>query len=177
MRTFSVLTSFALPPWSSGANIDETSETFRQQGPSGAGHEIFIWEAIPKGESFENWSKLYAMSAEYPLNGDLENYAHGQVDRFDNACENLAVQFSRTTPDNIKLFVVYCESYKERPDVGEVAVFNMQLHNETLVKNYIHVRVPKFKLDNLSEFPLSENDLLNMVLRVSALQIVGESSD
>ncbi|MEM7279295.1 MAG: hypothetical protein AAF385_14350 [Pseudomonadota bacterium] len=177
MQTFSVVTSFALPPWSSEDDLVETSEISRQQGPSSAGHDIFIWETIPKGESFENWSKLYAISAEYPLNGDLENYANVQASRFNDACERSVVQFSRTTPDNVKLFVVHCGSYKARPEIGEIAIINMQLQDETLVKNYFHVRVPKFNLDNAAEFPLGADEILKMFLSVSALRLTGVSSD
>jgi hypothetical protein len=176
-KTFSVTSSFALPPWSSNEDLTKTSEIFREQGKSGAGHELFIWETTPKGDSFEDWTKLYAITAEYPLTGDLEEYANGQISRFAGACEKSAVQFSRTTPNTVKLFVVYCESYKERPDTGEIAFFNMQLRNKTLVKNYFHIRVPKFTLKDLSEFPLSAEDIANSVSRVAALRLLSVTSE
>jgi hypothetical protein len=177
VKTFSVNSSFAPPPWSSNEDLIKTSEISREQGKSGSGHELFIWETIPKGESFEDWTKLYAITAEYPLTGDLEKYANGQVNRITGACEKSAVQFSRTTPETVKLFVVYCESYKERPGTGEIAFFNMQLRNKTLVKNYFHIRVPKFQIENFSEFPLSAEDIANSVSRVAALRLLSVTSE
>ena len=177
VKTFSVNSSFALPPWSSNEDLTKTSEIFREQRKNGAGLELFVWETIPKGESFEDWTKLYAITAEYPLTGDLEKYANGQVNRIAGACENSTVQFSRTTPETVKLFVVYCESYKERPDTGEIAFFNMQLRNKTLVKNYFHIRVPKFKIENFSGFPLSAEDIAKNVSRVAALRLLSVTSE
>lgn len=172
MKTYSVVSAFELPPWSAGFDILETSEIFRNEGKAEAGHNFFIWEAIPKGESFEDWTKLFGLTAENPLNGDLERFANGQVNQYQTACDNPAVQFSDTTPNTKKLFVVYCPSYKDRPETGEVAFFNMQLIDNTLVKNYFHVLVPKFDLSDANALPLSSEEMIRILTNIGSLKLI-----
>ena len=67
VRTFSVVTSTAPPPWAGGKNFRNSVEMYRDQIRTQRGTEFFIVEFIPKGESFENWSKLYAIAAEIAI--------------------------------------------------------------------------------------------------------------
>ena len=171
MKTYSVVSVFNLPPWSSETDIEKGSEVFRDEGRAVGGHKLFIWEAIPKGETFQQWTKLYALTAEHSLSGSITNYVENILDRGTRNCSNSATQFSRTTRPTTKLFIFYCESYKDQPNLGEVSFFNVQLINKTLVKNYLHVRVPSFSLEKPSEFPMKSDELLNNIKSVAALRV------
>ncbi len=169
MKTFSVVSKIAPPPWATGRDF---GELFRDEGTTTSGHKFFIWEAIPSGEKFDNWTRLYAITAENPSNGEIDDYVNGQINRFSEACSDVAVQFSETTPPNQKIFIVYCEAYKDRPELGEVAFLNMQLVNQTLVKNYLHIRGPKFQIRNASHAPFPMEQMRDAIYRVGQLKLM-----
>ena len=174
MRTFTVVSQFSLPPWSAHDNIGETSKIFRDQGKSESGNDYFIHEMIPSDESFDAWTRLYAITAETPISGDLQAYANGQVNVYVRHCTNAASHFFPNIPEHAKLFLTFCEGYKNNPTVGEISVFNMQIKNETLVKNYITVRVPAFKLSD-GALPLNDADFQTYVDLVWGLRLIDDS--
>lgn len=176
METFSVISQFNLPPWTTAQNFGESAEIFRDQGEIAKGHDLFIWEAIPKGESFDSWSKLYAITAEYAMTGELEQYVNGQINRSADTCENISHQFFDATPSSAMLFIVICDSYKDQPETGEISILNMQILNKTLVKNYIHIRGPKFSLDKIDEYPAPVDEIERLLKYMNALRLQPKSS-
>ncbi|MEM9999835.1 MAG: hypothetical protein AAF940_03040 [Pseudomonadota bacterium] len=176
MKTFSVVSSFAPPPWANGPDVVAVSELHQNQGTTPTGGIFFIWEAIPKGEKFEDWTTLYAVTAETPLNGDVTAYMNGQINLFSEACTDVAVQISNSTLPNQEIFLIFCESYKDRPELGEVAFFNMQLVNQTLVKNYLHYRRQSFSIQDASEPPFPLEQMRDAIYRVGQLRIVPASN-
>ncbi len=171
LRTFDVVSSFAAPPWVTGPDLVAQAEVFQDQGPTPNGTQKFIFETIRKGEVFEDWGMLYALSAEAGLTGDVQDYVGGQVAAFTDACTRAVPQAIPRAPAGVFLFVVYCAEYKARPGVGEVAFFNMQMKHGTLVKNYLHIRVPAFTLDPLAGLELTREQLVGGVQAVAPLQL------
>ncbi len=171
MKTLNVVSSFAAPPWTTTGDLLTQAEVFQDEVETANGTRKMIFETIRKGESFDNWGMLYAISAESGLDGDLIDYVGGQIQGFAAACETAQPQAVPGTPVGVMLFVIYCTQYNDRPGVGEVAFFNMQMKDGTLVKNYLHIRVPSFTLDPLTGMELSAQQLQGGVQAVSALQL------
>jgi len=171
MQTLDVVSSFAAPPWTTTGDLLTQAEVFQDQGQTANGTQKMIFETIRKGESFDDWGMLYAISAESGLDGDLIDYVGGQIQGFTDACDTARPQAVPRTPVGVMVFVIYCTQYNNRPGVGEVAFFNMQMKNGTLVKNYLHIRVPAFELDPMAGMELSSQQLRGGVQAVSALQL------
>jgi len=173
MRTFSVISVFWHPPWSADdESFLEESQIFRNQTKTEEGTDFFIWETIPKGESFGSWSKLYAINAEYPITGEFKRYVTRQVGIYESACSDSQVLFFDEKAEFSRTFIVYCASYREEPELGELAFFSMKLLDQTLVKNYYHVRVPSFDLENTDNLPLSLEEVVGNFEHVRALRVL-----
>ncbi len=172
IRIFALLSSFAPPPWSVGADVADTSEIFRKQGKGPDGTDFFVFEMIPKGETFDNWTRFYALTAETGLNGDVQGYMNGQINRYMNACTDLAVALKRKPTASSRVFILYCAAYADRPDTGEVAFFKMEKSGDTLVKLYQHERVPAFDMSGVQDVPPLPFDALRAgLVRVGSLKL------
>lgn len=171
MRTFNVVSVYAPPPWSTGASILKDTKVFSEGVKSPDGTKVFIWEAIPKDQSFENWTNLYALSAAYPIFGTLDSYFQGSVGQFTSACSDTRVEVFNKFEDTSISFVVLCGSYKNDPKTGEVAFFTMRLKDRTLVKNYYHVRVPSYKVTSSAKTPLPQAEVVALAMRVHSLEL------
>jgi hypothetical protein len=163
---------YAPPPWVKTANMMQEVETHQAQGAGPQNTEVIIMEYIPKGQSFDAWTELYAIHAERPLTGTSESYRNGMLSVYDDACVDVTWQQSNTVEVGSELFVVYCAGYRDQPSLGEVAVFHMKKSNETLVKNYYHKRVAAFDLAGLQEeLPIDVAELIVALTSVSFLRI------
>lgn len=172
MKTLNVISHFPPPPWSTAKDLFDTSEIAQQQGKTPNGTSAHIFEMIPKGESFEDWRNLYAIFAERPLTGDIDSIMNGQINLFARACTSAALAFEKKLSDQARLFVIYCDAYKDRPVLGEVAAFRMELQGDTLVKLYQHVRVPAFSFDTVRDRPpVAVDSLRSMIVRVGNLRL------
>ena len=170
--TFSVTSEFKAPPWASSSGPLASSNLFEDEGTSNLGTRYYIWEAIPKDENFENWSQLFAMTAETPMDGDVEGYMNGQINVYSNNCWNVGHYVTRVRKDNARLFVLFCGRYKNGQAKGEVAFFHMQLHNRTLIKNYYHIRVEPYSLNEIDHnYPLNDSEMSEAIKAVSFLEI------
>jgi hypothetical protein len=176
IRLFDTVLTFAPPPWTSGPDWIDQVETFENRGQTANDTRIFIQEFIPVGESFDSWSRLYAVSAETPLSGTLDGYRVGQVGIYTDACVDAQSLVSRTTPADRTLFTVFCPRYKANPDQGEVAFFSMMMQGETLVKTYYHIRVPAFTAADLAGtgqgLPLPESELVKAITATGQARLI-----
>lgn len=163
---------YASPPWVTSSDLMAEVEISRQQGVSANGTDVFIYEYIPSNEAFETWTELYAIFAERPLDGELDAYVNGLYAQYSRACSDVHLQRSNTTPEGTALFVIYCSSYRDQPDTGQIAVINMQLAGNMLVRNYYERRVPAFDLASLEHtLPIELPELLRVVSVVAQLEI------
>ena len=103
-----------------------------------------------------------------PLTGRLKPHVDQQIAIYKNACSNHKVQNYKSSK-NAAIFVIYCESYKGA-SIGEVAFFKVQLTDRTLVKNYYHIRVPRYSLSS-GKVPLSQQQQKEGLAAVSRLTL------
>jgi hypothetical protein len=159
------------PTWHQGGDLSESSEIYADQGMAPQGHSFLIREAIPKGESFEDWSQLFAVTIEHPLDGELDGYLGGLVANYESACDHLIYQQSRTTPPNVRMISFFCGQEKAEPNRGEVAFFTMVMEGDVLVKNYHHIRVPTFRPDQ-DELGVTMDQIVTTIRSIGALQVL-----
>ena len=174
-RLFDTVLTYAPPPWVTTREEVENVETFRNQAKTENGTDFFIMEFIPKGESFDDWHQLYAIYAETPLEGPVEGYRNGQIQTYLNACTDATWQISDPSPGTVTLFIIYCPSYTERPEQGEVAIFSMMRAGKTLVKNYYHMRLPAFSVEDQTgpeeNWPIDRAMLGTAISRIAAARL------
>jgi len=177
VQIFDTVAEFAPPPWIKSFESLGDSETFRNQTETANGTNAFIMEFIPKGETFEDWGELYAILGETPLAGDVQSYRDAHIQNFANACNGVQWQGSNTTPPNTELFVVYCPSYKDRPELGEISMVVMMMIGETLVKNYYHKRVPAFEMTpNGENIPVDMAEMMDVMVGLGKLKLTSASN-
>ncbi|MGH1412202.1 MAG: hypothetical protein ACRBB0_01840 [Pelagimonas sp.] len=173
---FGQTAQFRPPPWVNSRDLDAKQakdfETARQNGKSANGTNFFLLEFIPKGESFSNWSQLYAITAETPLSGTVEAYLDGQIRTYKKACTKIGVQKLVKKRTN-QVAVILCEAYRHQPSKGEIAVFSYVKTDKTLIKHYHHTRSKAFKLSNRTSIPLSSREVLDIADRLGDLKLTG----
>lgn len=160
------------PPWSTAANIEQTSDVFRQEGKGAAGDDLISYLTLPKGDAPQDWTRIYGVLAEHPVTGEFESYVAGEMRIFAQACTESAPYFQRRLSDEARLMILFCAERIDRPGTGEVAIFKMERAEETLVKVYQHFRVPAFDLGNAERRPPVARDILRAgVVRVGRLSL------
>lgn len=171
MQAYSVEYSYRMPPWSTSSDLEETSETFMNEGEIAGGSRFFIWEAIPKGESFDSWTRLYATTAQYPVVDDIDLHVEILAQRYEESCVDSYVAKPNSKPEQTRLFVIYCSEYKDLENIGEISFFMMKILDSTVVNNYYHIRLPAFSLDDLDQLPLSEDVMARGIDLVGDLRL------
>lgn len=171
VETDEVFVLSAKPTWHLEGDLTTSSEIFSDDRITTDGRSFLIREAIPKGESFDDWSELYAITIEHPLTGEIDDYVGGLASRYDDDCNDFSMQQSRTTPPNVRFIMFYCGQEKSNPGRGEVAAFVFQMTGDVLVKNYHHVRVDPFDPAQ-NEIAISVERLTSIVSNVSKLQVL-----
>ncbi|PJE27038.1 hypothetical protein SAMN06297129_3232 [Pseudooceanicola antarcticus] len=144
---------YAPPPWVRSRELEQEVEIFRQQGVNPNGVETFIYEYIPEGERFEDWSELYAIYAERRGGVEIEEAVIGIYGIFANACEEALYQEIEAPSRDRAHFAIYCTRYIARREYGEVAVFSVVSTGELLVRNYYEKRLPAFSRVSLNHGP------------------------
>lgn len=158
-------------PWHErNQTVAQASEISDASGASGTGHLVTRREMIRKGDSFDDWSELYALMIERPLEGELQNYVNAIWVSYQNDCVDIAIQRSSLTGDDEELFSILCEAEKANPTRGEVAYFYMVLREGTLARLYQNVRVPAFDISQ-GETGLPQDKIFARLTELSGLKI------
>ena len=171
VRTFTSVAVMQAPPWTTGEQAAAESEVNRQQGQVSETTQAYLLEFIPKGEEFDNWSELYALRAETPLEGSAEGFRNGLVNRITSVCTDGSFQLLHST-ENSEIFATFCPRYKDNPVQGEVAVFKLIFDGETLVQNYYHKRGPAFSDKDTASLPIAMQDLRAVISRIDQFHLV-----
>jgi len=152
----SIAVSVPMPDFSARSR----PEVSRQSGMGALGH-IVIDELIPEGESFENWSSLYAIKLEEGIDLTLSQYVGQLKDIYFGACEDLAEFMIMPLEDQpaLSMFVIPCQSYIANPTQGEVAVFVILKTGDDFINVYQHWRGPAFMGVNPATWPVSPQQL------------------
>ena len=172
IRVFDTVAVFAPPPWTNGIDVLNETEIFQNQGDMATGIKGFIQEFIPKGETFDNWSELYAIMAETPQTASLFKNRVGIEIDYNNACINNPKITSLVSSKTRETVLAYCPAYKSDPKTGEMLMITMREYKDTLVKVYYHKRGPAFDMGDPSGFPLSETDIKSLLEQQDTFRLV-----
>lgn len=174
IKLFDLTAQFQTPPWA-GETLDTAleSQVSRQQVRTDYGTQLFLFEFIPKDQSFDAWTELYAISAETPVDAPAERFREIQISIYQNACQAPKFQLLQTDASQVMLLAL-CDSYSDNPDQGEIAVLSFVKRRQTLVKHYYHKRGPAFAPDNPETWPLSISQIRDHAKRLNALILIPE---
>ncbi len=177
VKTFSVVSSLAAPPWTTSSDVMSQSEVQQKQTKTQFGTDQFVFEMIRKGESFDNWGMLYGLRAVHGQTGPLADLAKREANLVVQSCTKAIPQFSGASSEERQLFVVFCEGLKHSPHRGEVAFFNVQLRDETLVTNSLQIRMPSFSMSDPENLPLTVEQVGAGFVAVGSLQVLSLPSE
>ena len=125
-----------------------------QSGIAAAGQHIVIDELIPAGESFDAWSSLYAMKIEEGVDLSFEAYVSQLLSIYLNACDVSTDMIAVIAQEeNYLRILIPCQSYKDDPSTGEVAVFDIRQQEDDFINIYQHWRGPAFSAQDTSGWP------------------------
>ncbi len=172
IRVFDAVAVYAPPPWTNGIEVLNETEIFQDHGEMVQGVKGFIQEFIPKGETFDNWSELYAIMAATPKTGSLfENRVDVEID-YNNACINNPKIVSIVSSKTRESVLAICPAYKDDPNTGEMMMITIREYKDTLVKVYYHKRGPAFDIDDPNGFPLSEADVKSLLAQQNVFKLL-----
>ena len=139
----------------------------------------FIREYVPKGTSFAEWKRLFAVflqqSPQLTLNQFTMNLS---VSGGQFAARLIIRPESLTLTDSgIQMLIFYLDSpkgsakYGYRPGVDEITAMALYKADTTLVKIYQHWRGAKFDINDLKSWPVG-NELSSVVKRFAGIEVV-----
>jgi len=172
IRAFDAVAVLAPPPWTNGIDVLNDTEIFQNQGDMGQGIKGFIQEFIPKDESFDHWSELYAIMAETPKIASLsENRIWVEID-YNNACINDPEIVSLVSSKTRETVLAICPAYKDDPNTGEMMMITMREYKDTMVKVYYHKRGPAFNIDDPAGYPLGKADIKSLLAQQDQFKLI-----
>ena len=163
LSAFGGSVTFPQATWVKGALSDAESEFHREQHGGNV-----VWEQIPKGQSFQSWQQLYAVSAQSRRAADqtilTSAVETGYVYMLVCGPENFEViTISQSLVDATYVYV--CENspklsvvgYGE--GIGEVSLHRVAFAGSAVFKVYHSWRGPKFDFQDRSTWPVSNDEL------------------
>lgn len=175
--------SYPPPIWQKKADgMIKESEVYRKQ--NGA---HYIFEQIPKGETFDNWTKLYAVTGYFSpkiMTSHLATLSDATTENFLKLCgyDNLAKQSLSETTDEIT-YVLYCENSSKQPtnvidgdklygsEIGEIGLFTFRIVNKTFISIYHEWRGLAFIKEDPKTWPVSVAELTTMLKRFESIKV------
>ena len=171
MQTLDVSTSVPAPPWTQTARIAAETESRRQKSLSLRGTDTFVRAYVPKGQSFEQWSERYEVTAETPVVGDAEDHRNEVAIRYRQSCLNAVLAPVLQTPQR-QVYIMFCPSFVDDPEVGELVISVTERRNETVVGvNYLQ-RVPAFDISDRETFPRTRAEIQDLVKYLNAAHML-----
>jgi len=167
------------PPatWQTSMNPFEESEFYRdQKGP------VFLVEQIPKGESFEAWSQLYAINGTYLPNAQnltIKQFANLNMGSFSQACgrENISITKLEDSTSALTI-ILFCAASPHGPvklgygpDKGEIALMTFRRQDDTFIKVYHEWRGKQFDAADNATWPVTPTVLNEMIRRFKGIHI------
>lgn len=142
--------SIALPQFAERGNPEKYYSS-RQVGP---GSYFTIGELIPKGESFDAWTSLYAIKIEEGVGLTLRQYVSQLATVYLDSCDLTLdiIGFEQLAKNRVRV-VFPCQFYKDTPETGELAIMDIRKFNDTFIQIYQHWRGPAFSADDRSSWP------------------------
>ena len=173
---FEAVVQYPAPSWRTSVSLDDSEYYRDQKGPS------FIFEQIPKGESFEAWTQLYAVHGAYlPKVGDLtiNKYANLNMNGFIQACGRQNIAITKLDDSaNALTIILFCAASPNGsaklgygPDKGEIALMTFRRQDNTFIKVYHEWRGQKFTAENNATWPVTPTVLNEMIRRFKDIRI------
>ena len=172
IRVFDAVAVYAPPPWTNGKDVLNKTEIFQNQGDMATGIKGFIQEFIPKGESFDHWSELYAIMAETPKIASLSENRIGVRIDYNKACINNPKIVSLVSSKTRETVLAICPAYKDDPETGEMMMITMREYKDTLVKVYYHKRGQAFDINDPAGYPLNKADIESLLAQQDTFKLV-----
>ena len=171
IRTLNLQTSIPAPPWTEYARIAKDSESIRTKELSSAGTDVFMRAYVPKGQNFENWDERYEVMAESPVIDSAQTSRDTFAASYVEACVNAVLAPVLDEPER-QVFVLFCPSFRDAPDFGEVVVAVAAKRGDTLVQvNYLQ-RFPAFDVMDDNSLPKTHEEILEIVTYLNAAHLV-----
>ncbi|MGJ3261171.1 MAG: hypothetical protein ACFE0S_16350 [Rhodospirillales bacterium] len=131
----------------------------------------FVLEQIPKGDTFEDWSKLYAVHGQLAPSLEFPTYVNRSVGVFLRVCGKENFKFKPLQKaESTFLILIMCEDSPNGkdlagygPGVGEITLMAMARPYDTFIKVYHHWRGESFSTADKSSWPVTP-DKLNMMM-------------
>jgi len=146
-------------------------EVSRQSGMGAMGH-VVINELIPKGESFEAWSSLYAIKLEEGIALSFEAYVSQLLGIYLNACDmEIRMVGAIQLEDGHVRLIIPCQSYRDNPATGELAMFDIRQQDDDFINIYQHWRGAAFSADDVATWPADSGKVGGFLRNADAARI------
>ena len=177
INIFDAVVIFPAPSWQTSMTPFAESELFRnQKGP------VFIFEQIPKGESFEAWSQLYAVHGAYLPKADnltIKKYANLNMEGFIQSCGRQNISITKLKDSaSVLTILLFCAASPHGqsklgygPDKGEIALMTFRRQDDTFIKIYHEWRGKKFAAADESTWPVAPAVLNEIIRRFKGIHI------
>jgi hypothetical protein len=171
VKIFDTMVKYPAPSWMD-ERLLKASEYYRDSKPN-----TFIFEQIPKGEKFDSWTKLYAVTGTKAPQLDFKKFVWASLDVFAQACgkDNLKIQTVAAKEKQV-MVVVFCEDspngptqFGYGPGKGEITVMLFARPFDTHIKIYQHWRGESFDATDKASWPVSEDEVRMMISRFSGI--------
>ncbi len=174
IRLFDATVTLPMPNWQLDNDIAGSSEISRRENKSS-----FLLEFIPKGDSFTNWSRLYAVRADRAPSLSIAEAYDNQVGIYSNVCggTNLKLQKLESDRSHI-LFVLICADSPRGPaklgygpGIGEIAVFWIGKRENTVIKIFHHWRGNSFDPGDQATWPASKSKVQEVIEKFGSILV------
>jgi hypothetical protein len=183
-KIFDAIVRYPAPSWYKPSIQLDQSEYFRdQKGPS------FIIEQIPKGEKFDDWSKLHAVRGIYIGKNRtvvLRKFAMATVVPFFQVCgkENVRIDPIVKSADTMTFMIICSNSTNMKAasvdgtsvygeGIGQVGLYRLFKFRNTFIKIYQEWRGKKFNKNDIATWPVNQKELNLMKERFKLITISG----
>ena len=182
INIYDAVVTYPSPSWiPQGADTDQImngSEFFREQKG-----EVFVFEQIPKGQEFDSWTSIYAVSGlkvptDSPVTMDL--FVSSTLSGLANACDgrdNIFLHYLEKTEKAVTT-LIFCQKFGKGPhpngyhsSMGEIGLFRFFRKKDTFIKVYQEWRGNGFIANNPDSWPMPKTELDQMVKRFQTIKI------
>lgn len=176
INLFDAVAVFPPPSWQVTPKISEEHEMHRQS----AGNQ-FILEFIPKGESFESWTKMHAVYAIKTPRLGFDKFVELSIQPFRRACgvDNLEEREVKREESSV-LLMILCTDSPEGPSkfgygegIGEVTLMWLGHLKETKIKVYQHWRGDAYSADDADTWPVGGAVFSRSVDEFKGIRMIG----
>ncbi len=174
IQLFDATVTLPMPSWQIGNDVVGGSEINRRENK-----KSFLLEFVPKGEGFTSWTRLYAVRADRLPSLSLTDAYNNQVSIYSKVCGQNNLQLQKLESDQTHiLFVLICADSPNGPvnlgygpGIGEIAVFWIGKHKNTVIKIFHHWRSNSFDPSDQSTWPASQSMVQEVIEQLGSVLV------